>query len=168
MKRDDRMNVTGIMIYYYFICHRRLWYFANQINMEQNSELVQIGKIIDENTYSKEKKQILIDNTINIDFIKNGAVLHEVKKTKSIEDAGIWQIKYYMYYLENKGVKNIQAKIDFPLLRESKEIILEDEDRKILDNVVKNIQEKTEMDKPPKTINSRICKKCSYYDLCYV
>ena len=49
------MNVTGIMIYYYFICHRRLWYFANQINMEQNSELVEIGKIIDETTYSKEK-----------------------------------------------------------------------------------------------------------------
>ena len=162
------MNITGIMIYYYFICHRRLWYFANQINMEQNSELVEIGKIIDETTYSKEKKQILIDNTINIDFIKNGAVLHEVKKTKSIEDAGIWQIKYYMYYLENKGVKNIQAKIDFPLLRESKEIIFVDEERKILDNVIKNIQEIVEMDKPPKTINSKICTKCSYYDLCYV
>ena len=162
------MNVTGIMIYYYFICYRRLWYFANQINMEQNSELVEIGKIIDETTYTKEKKQILIDNIINIDFIRNGAVLHEVKKTKSIEDAGIWQIKYYMYYLENKGVKNIQAKIDFPLLRESKEIILEDEDRKILDNVIKNIKEIVEMDKPPKTINSKICTKCSYYDLCYV
>ena len=61
----------------------------------------------------KEKKQILIDNTINIDFIKNGAVLHEVKKTKSIEEAGIWQIKYYMYYLQNKGIENIKAKIDF-------------------------------------------------------
>lgn len=162
------MNITGIMIYYYFICHRRLWYFANQINMEQNSELVQIGRIIDETTFSREKKQILIDNTINIDFIKNGAVLHEVKKTKSIEDAGIWQIKYYMYYLKNKGVKNIQAKIDFPLLRESKEIILENEDRKILNNVIKNIQEIVEMEKPPQKIDSKICTKCSYYDLCYV
>ena len=156
------------MIYYYFICHRRLCYFTNQINMEQNSELVQIGRIIDETTYSREKKQILIDNTINIDFIKNGAVLHEVKKTKSIEGAGIWQIKYYMYYLENKGVKNIQAKIDFPLLRESKEIILENEDRKILNNVIKNIQEIVEMEKPPQKIDSKICTKCSYYDLCYV
>ena len=162
------MNITRIMIYYEFICHRRLWYFANQINMEQNSELVQIGRIIDETTYSREKKQILIDNTINIDFIKNGAVLHEVKKTKSIEGAGIWQIKYYMYYLENKGVKNIQAKIDFPLLRESKEIILENEDRKILNNVIKNIQEIVEMEKPPQKIDSKICTKCSYYDLCYV
>ena len=49
------MNITGIMVYYYFICERRLWYFANQINMEQNSELVQIGKIIDETTYKREK-----------------------------------------------------------------------------------------------------------------
>ena len=84
--------------------------------MEQNSELVQIGKLIDETTYKREKKCILIDNTINIDFINNGAVLHEVKKTKSIEEAGIWQLKYYMYYLEQKGIKNIEAEIDFPLL----------------------------------------------------
>ena len=162
------MNVTGIMIYYYFICQRRLWYFANQINMEQNSELVEIGKIIDETTYTREKKQILIDNTINIDFVKNGAVLHEVKKTKSIEEAGIWQVKYYIYYLENKGVQNIKAKIDFPLLKESKEIILEKKEKKILDKVTKNIQEIIRMDKPPQIINSKICNKCSYYDLCYV
>ena len=162
------MNITGIMIYYYFVCQRRLWYFANQINMEQNSELVKIGKIIDEMTYTREKKQILIDNTINIDFIKNGAILHEVKKTTSIEEAGIWQIKYYMYYLENKGIENIKAKIDFPLLRKSKEINLEDNDRQVLDNVIKNIKEIIEMDRPTSVINSKICDKCSYFDLCYV
>ena len=88
------MQITGIMIYYYFVCKRKLWYFLNQINMEQNSELVSIGKILDETTYKNEKKGILIDNTINIDFIENGAILHEIKKTKSIEEAGIWQIKY--------------------------------------------------------------------------
>lgn len=162
------MSITGIMIYYYFVCQRRLWYFANQINMEQNSELVKIGKILDETTYTNEKKQILIDNTINIDFIKNGAVLHEVKKTKAIEEAGIWQIKYYMYYLENKGIDNISAKIDFPLLRQTKEVILEAEDRQILDNVIKSVEEIINMDKPPQVINSNICKKCSYFDLCYV
>ena len=162
------MNITGIMIYYYFVCQRRLWYFINQINMEQNSELVQIGKILDETTYTREKKQILIDNTINIDFIKNKAVLHEVKKTKAVEEAGIWQIKYYIYYLENKGVQDIKAKIDFPLLRETKEVILEDKDREILKNVIIHIEEIGKMDKPPEIIDSRICRKCSYFDMCYV
>lgn len=162
------MQVTGIMIYYYFVCQRKLWYFINQINMEQNSELVSIGKILDEDSYKNEKKGILIDNTINIDFIKNGAILHEVKKTKSIEEAGIWQIKYYMYYLEQKGVKNIKAKIDYPLLRETKEIILEKEDRKVIQNVIKNIEEISNQEKVPSKIESTICKKCAYFDLCYV
>ncbi len=161
-------NITGVMIYYYFICERKLWYFINEISMEQNNELVSIGKILDETTYIREKKNIMIDNTINVDFIKNGAILHEVKKTKSIEEAGIWQVKYYMYYLENRGVKNVQAKIDFPLLRETKEITLEPNDRKVLENVIKNIEELARKEGPPQRIESKICKKCAYYDLCYV
>ena len=95
-------------------------------------------------------------------------VLHEVKKTKSIEEAGIWQIKYYMYYLEQREVKNIKAKIDYPLLRETKEIILEEEDRKVLQNVIKNIEEISNQEKVPSKIESTICKKCAYFDLCYV
>ena len=161
-------NITGIMIYYYFVCKRKLWYFINQINMEQNSELVSIGKIIDETSYKREKKGILIDNTINIDFIKDGAELHEVKKTKAIEEAGIWQIKYYMYYLEEKGVKNIQAEIDYPLLRQTEQIILEQKDKKILKKVIEEIEELYRNDKIPKKIDSKICKRCAYYDLCYV
>ena len=162
------MNITGVMIYYYFICQRKLWYFANEINMEQNSELVSIGKTIDETSYKREKKSILIDNTINIDFIKDGAVLHEVKKTKAIEEAGIWQLKYYMYYLNKRGVKNIKAKIDYPLLRESLDIEMDNEDIKILENIEKNIEEISDSEKPPEILNSSICKKCAYYDLCYV
>ncbi len=162
------MNITGTMVYYYFVCERKLWYFVNAINMEQNSELVAIGKILDETSYKREKHSILIDNTINIDFVRNGAILHEVKKTKAIEKAGIWQLKYYMYYLEQGGVKNISAKIDFPLLRESKEIVLTQDDRNVLENVIKNINDIINTEKIPKTMNSKICKKCAYYDLCYV
>lgn len=162
------MEITGTMVYYYFVCQRKLWYFANEINMEQNSELVSIGKILDETSYTREKKGILIDNTINIDFIKNGAVLHEVKKTKAIEDAGIWQLKYYMYYLQKRGVKTIEAKIDFPLLRQAKQVSLEEEDIEIIENVIKNIEEIIAQEKPPENIDKKICKKCAYYDLCYV
>ena len=162
------MQITGIMIYYYFVCKRKLWYFTNNINMEQNSELVEIGKILDETSYTREDKSILIDNTINIDFIKGECILHEIKKTKSIEEAGIWQVKYYMYYLQKRGVKNITAKIDFPLLKETKEIFLEDSDIKELDKIVKNIENIVTKDRPPEIIEDKICKKCSYYDLCYI
>lgn len=163
-----KVKITGVMIYYYFICSRKLWYFINEINMEQNSELVSLGKILDETSYIREKKEILIDNTINIDFINDGAVLHEVKKTKAIEEAGIWQIKYYMYYLQQRGITKVQAEIDFPLLRETKEITLEKEDIEILEKVIKNIEEIAKQEKPPQILENKICKKCAYFDLCYV
>ena len=133
-------EITGMMVYYYFVCKKKLWYFVNQIQMEQNSELVEIGKIIDETSYKNQEKHILIDNTINIDFIKNNVILNEVKKTKSIEEASIWQVKYYMYYLEQKGVENIKAKIDFPLIKETKDVLLNYEDRQALQNIITNIR----------------------------
>ncbi|NLK63015.1 MAG: Dna2/Cas4 domain-containing protein, partial [Fusobacteria bacterium] len=64
-------KVTGIMINYYFVCERKLWYFVNKINMEHNSELVEMGKLVDENSYGRERKSILIDEMINIDFMKD-------------------------------------------------------------------------------------------------
>ena len=161
-------EITGMMVYYYFVCKKKLWYFANQIQMEQNSELVEIGKIIDETSYKNQEKHILIDNTINIDFIKNNVILHEVKKTKSIEEASIWQVKYYMYYLEQKGVENIKAKIDFPLIKETKDVVLNYEDRQALQNIITNIREIINSKNPMDVIQDKKCKKCAYYDLCFI
>ena len=62
------IKITGVMVYYYFVCRRRLWFFANDLNMESSSELVSIGKLVDETSYSREKKNILIDESISIDF----------------------------------------------------------------------------------------------------
>ena len=93
-------RITGVMIYYYFVCSRKLWYFCHQINMEDENENVQLGKLLDENSYKRDDKHIEIDGIINIDFIHEKNELHEIKKSKSIEEAGIWQVKYYLYYLK--------------------------------------------------------------------
>ena len=69
-------NITGVMVYYYFVCKRKLWYFCNDINMEHTNENVMLGKLLDENSYPRDEKHINIDNTINIDFIKGHHKLH--------------------------------------------------------------------------------------------
>ena len=60
-------RVTGVMIYYYFVCKRKLWYFINEINMESDNENVMLGKLLDENSYRRDDKHINIDNVINTD-----------------------------------------------------------------------------------------------------
>ena len=161
-------RITGVMIYYYFVCSRKLWYFCHQINMEDENENVQLGKLLDENSYKRDDKHIGIDGIINIDFIHEKNELHEIKKSKSIEEAGIWQVKYYLYYLWKRGVKGIKGKVDYPLLKKSVIVELSENDIKTLGKIIGEITEIECMDTPPMIVNSKLCKKCAYYDLCFI
>ena len=77
---------------------------------------------------------------INIDFIREHQELHEIKKSKAIEEAGIWQVKYYLYYLEERGVKNIKGKIDYPLMKKTLLVELSEQDREKLKSIIDEIE----------------------------
>ncbi len=166
--RTNNVRVTGVMFYYYFVCKRKLWYFYHDITMEHNSEDVAIGKLIDKSSYKREKKQILIDGIINIDFIDGGKVIHEIKKSRSIEEAGEWQLKYYLCYLKEKGIEGVTGLVDYPLLKKRKKIELTSSDEIKIEEVIKDIENTVTNIETPKLNNKRICKKCSYYELCFI
>lgn len=163
-----KKEITGVMVYYYEVCKRKLWYFYNEIQMEQGNESVEIGKAIDEETYKRDKKHINIDNIINIDFIRSKGVLHEVKKSKKIEEASILQVKYYLYFLSKRGVENIKAKIDYPLLKQSIDVEITDEDIIMIEEILVDIERIVAFINPPPLEKKRICKSCAYYDLCFI
>lgn len=161
-------RITGVMIYYYFVCKRKLWYFVHEINMENENENVLLGKLLDENSYKRDDKHINIDNVINIDFIKEQKELHEIKKSRAIEEAGVWQVKYYLYYLKQRGVDGLKAKIDYPLLKKNLVVELTEEDERRLDEVIQEIERTKEQMQPPQFSSQKICAKCAYHDLCFI
>ncbi|WP_308575695.1 CRISPR-associated protein Cas4 [uncultured Fusobacterium sp.] len=161
-------EISGTMFYYYFVCKRKLWFFANEIQLENENEDVIIGKLIDENSYSRELKHILIDNTVNIDFIKEWKILHEVKKQKSIEEAGIWQLKYYIYFLKERGINIEKGILDYPKLKKRQEIFLSKEDEERIENILLEIREIINLKLPPKLEKLKICRKCAYFEYCYI
>lgn len=159
--------VTGTQINYYFVCKRKLWFFSHNISMEQYNESVEIGKIIHEVSYERKKKEIELDG-IKIDFFdKNKGIIHEVKKSKAVEDAHIWQLKYYIYYFRKLGI-NVSGKINYPQIRRTENVDLNNEDIEHIVNICDKINEITGRESPPEVINEKICKKCSYFELCYV
>lgn len=105
---------------------------------------------------------------INIDFIREHQELHEIKKSKAIEEAGIWQVKYYLYYLEERGVKNIKGKIDYPLMKKTLLVELSKQDREKLKSIIDEIESMKKEEFPPKFTEQKICKKCAYHDLCFI
>lgn len=114
---------TRIQVNYQIVCTRKLWLFTKNIAMVHSSDLVYEGKLINEDSYDRINKEINIED-IKIDFIKKGfgIVIHEVKKSKKMEKAHIYQLLYYLFYLKNLGV-NASGMIDYPLLRKREEVI---------------------------------------------
>lgn len=159
-------QISGTMIYNYFVCKRKLWYFYNNLTMEHTNENVAIGKLIDENTFKRKDKHITIDDAISIDFV-NGEV-HEVKKSKKIEEAGIWQTKYYLYYLKQRGVEKTRGTIHYPSIKEKMEIELNESDEQFLEKTIREIEDIIYGPIPQLPVKKGICRNCAYLDLCWI
>ena len=136
--------------------------------MENTNENVMLGKLIDENSYERESKHVMIDETVNIDFIKDWRVLHEIKKSKSIEEAGIWQLKYYLYFLNERGIKLEKGILDYPTLRKREEVKLEEGDNDKIKGILTEIEQIVSKNEMPPIIEAKICKKCAYFEYCYI
>lgn len=163
------IHITGTEINYYFVCHRKLWLFARMIQMEHESDTVATGRLVHEHSYAREaRKEIQLDD-IKVDFfdLRDG-VIHEVKKSKSVEEAHRWQLLYYLYYLKKRGVEGLTGEIDYPLLKCRETIELDGRAESELEEVLANVESVKSAETAPERIRKSFCKTCSYYELCWV
>lgn len=139
------------------------------MNMEDNSELVKIGKAMHEGKQVQGKSELVVDN-VKIDKIE-GEYLIEYKKSNSDIDACRWQVLYYLKVLKSKGICKKGKLICFEKKSSDPkvvEIILTNELENDLECIEKEIKELILSDQTPGTIKSTRCKKCSYYSYCYI
>lgn len=129
---------------------------------------VKIGKAIDAYTFNREKKSVLIDDHIMLDFIDDGPYVHEVKKSKSMEMAHEMQVKYYIYVLNEKGLEVNRGVLHYPELKKKIDIEFDETDKDEIESIVKNIEVVLNAGSPPhEKPEKRFCKKCAFYELCY-
>lgn len=164
--------MTGTQIAYYFLCKRKLWLFSRNIDMEQTSDTVAMGKFISESTYEREKHEIHIyddEDEIVLDFYDDKTkTIHEVKKSDKMEETHIWQVKFYISVLEKKGIEGVTGEIDYPKLREKVKVVLTEQDKEELIKIKSIIKRIISQETAPAVINKPFCKQCAYYELCYV
>lgn len=165
------MTLTATLINLYHICHRELWLHANGIRMEHTSDTVYEGKLIGETTYPQrpEKYTEIEIGGSKIDFYDaKNKVVHEIKKSDKAEEAHEWQVKYYIWLLAQNGIEGAKGILEYPKLRETKEVVLTISDENYLKSVMAQIKLIIESRQCPPVINAKICKSCSYYDFCYI
>jgi len=166
----ERIDITGTEVAYYIVCKRKLWLFSHGIELERFSDFVEIGKIISETYFEREKfKEIELDS-FKIDFIRVGSeiVVNEVKKSKKLEESHIWQTKFYIYQLQKLGLDCKRGVIHYPKLLKKIDVELFEEDKIKIEEALKEIENIEKLEKPPDVINKPYCKNCAYYQFCYI
>ena len=63
---------------------------------------------------------------------------------------------------------DLKGKIDYPLLKKTMEVKLSDEDKNEIERILGEISEIKRAGLPPALTESKLCKKCAYFDLCFV
>lgn len=154
---------------YYFHCKRQCYLFGNRMNLEDNSEEVKIGKAIHEEHAEQTNTEIAIEN-IRLDKL-TAEYLTEVKKSDADIEAAKWQLMFYLKVLKEKGIQR-KGKLEFIEKNKGKKktIILEltEDEEKKLQQYVQEIEELLTQEEIPEVLNKSQCKKCAYYEYCYI
>ncbi|MGI9862027.1 CRISPR-associated protein Cas4 [Moorella naiadis] len=165
-------SITGTMVAYYYICHRKLWLFAKGLNLENisgNPDVIK-GRVLHESRFQRESHKEISFDTVKIDFLHYGdqVYVHEVKKSKKFEEAHTWQLKYYIYLLQSKGVNCSSGVIHYPASMRKEEVYFSSEDQEHLEQALAGIKAVLNERVPKKKGGRRICSRCAYFDFCYV
>lgn len=141
---------------------------SRQLEPYQGNPFIEIGRIISETSYERERRQVRLDNMI-IDLIKSDKqdlVIGEVKKSSRFERAAKMQLAYYLFRLKRLGVE-AKGQLLFPKEKKKLEVVLTYE----LENELRNAEEEIAriilMPKPPEALKNRYCKSCGYQEFCY-
>lgn len=178
----SKLRIGGMLVGYYRLCPRKAWLSMRGIWMEQESDTVALGRLLDEHSYDRADKHIEInaeapDGTplvgkIDRANLKNG-VLHETKKSRSCEDAHLWQVRFYLWLLARNGVTRTDGspfcgQLDFPLLRRTELVTLEPVHVEELIVTVEALRALAGQTTPPDRLTKRtFCAKCAFDELCY-
>ncbi len=134
----------------------------------QDNPFVEIGRLIHEESYQREKKEVDAGN-MKFDIIKKRdgkVIVAEVKKSSRFIDSATMQLVFYLYNLKKQG---ISAEGELLVPREKKRIKVEltEDNIKKIENAISEIREITNRDIPPPVVKNRYCRRCAFSDFCW-
>lgn len=163
--------ISATHLNYYHICKHKLWLYAHGMGMEHTSALVAEGKVLHNTAYaqrSQKYREVLLGGS-KIDFYDpKKRIIHEVKRSDAMHPVDTWQIKYYIWVFEQNGILEVTGKIEYPYLRETIKIALEEKDKKYILNIIQKAKNIISAPSAPRRVRKPICDKCAYHDFCWV
>jgi CRISPR-associated exonuclease Cas4 len=164
------MKIAPFIYNAYNICHREAWLMYRNLIPDQQDENLIIGKIIDEESYARNKKHFYIpDLNAEIDMVekKDGVlIVAEIKKSSKMIDYAVLQLKYYLYLLNLKGIK-VFGFLNIPNEKKRIKVELSNNDIQNIEETLKTMEKILISDNIPAAERKIFCTRCAYNEFCW-
>ncbi len=142
---------------------------SRELNPNQDDSFLEIGRILHDESYRREKKEIIAAN-MRIDLIKKTKgqiVIGEIKKSSRFIKSARMQLSFYLYRLKQKGIL-VTGELLIPKERKIIPVELTADIEDELKRTFHNIKEIIVQKQPPELVKNRYCSNCAYRDFCWV
>ncbi|MBX3101013.1 MAG: CRISPR-associated protein Cas4 [Bacteroidetes bacterium] len=177
----EEPSISGIHIAYYYLCKRKLWLWAQGIAMEEAPDKPNAGHqavaqatTLQDTTYTRRPqagRQLLLEQpglVARIDYYEpNTGTVYETKPSDRMSEVHRWQLRFYLWMVKQCGMGEAIGILEYPKLRKREEVVLSTEDEHRLQDTFLQIR-RVLAGACPSPIYKQWCKKCAYYDLCYI
>ncbi len=162
------MEFTGKELNYLHVCRRKLWLFRHGIRPELENDLVQLGMQLGEETFTRQEKEIPIGEAGVLDWadFKDG-VIHETKRGRAPGGGDEAQVRYYLAWLNWRGIQAHEAVIHYPRRRETAVVLWNEAAEQMVKQDLAEC-EKVVKGPVPAAVRRPFCRNCAYEEICFV
>ena len=162
------VKVTGTLMWYYFVCKREVWLMSREVTPFEEDDLLEIGRLIHEDSYKREKKEVdLFSMKIDVLMKTNGRLLiGEMKKSSSYLMPARMQLLFYLYRLKEMGI-SAEGELLVPKERKKEKVILNKDAEEKVKSAISDIQKIIALETPPPAVKTHFCNRCAYKDFCF-
>ncbi|QLC35051.1 CRISPR-associated protein Cas4 (plasmid) [Halarchaeum sp. CBA1220] len=162
----DEFHVTGVMMQYYEVCDRELWFASRHLEIDRDNDAVVRGTQVDESAYADKRRHVSIDGTIAIDVLDDGRVV-EVKPSSALVEPAKLQLLYYLWYLDRVVGVERDGVLAHPTERRRETVELTAENEARVENAIRGVHAVVTADSPPPAEEKPFCEACAYHDFCW-
>ncbi|WP_049972561.1 CRISPR-associated protein Cas4 [Haladaptatus cibarius] len=162
----EEFRVTGVMMQYYVVCKRELWFHSRHVEIDRGNAAVVRGTHVDETAYADKRKHVSIDGTIAIDVLDDGRVM-EVKPSSSLVEPAKLQLLYYLWYLKHVVGVEKSGVLAHPTERKREGVELGEEESEQVEDAIRGVYNVVTSDSPPPATEKPVCESCAYHDFCW-
>ena len=165
----NRVNVTGTLIWYFFVCQREVWLMTHQINPDEDDANMDLGRFIHETSYTRYSKKEIHIGHVKLDIVRfdHGVpIIGEVKKSSKHFRSARMQLGYYLLELKRRGIE-AQGELRVPKEKKTEEVMLTEILEQELEDAETEIRALAITTVPPLPKKVGLCKTCAYQELCW-